>query len=144
MSILCLGRNCLHFITWLMIYGKTFISDVLGWCKLHGDPNGLIIRTFSFWRTPTYKSPESILLREIHGGLDIWSLWCIGGGQPFFFFFKYFKKIIKKLFFKTKKNKGASSNHVDSFCCWRFNLLSVVHFGISSSLTGFIKTALYY
>ncbi|XP_059436926.1 mitogen-activated protein kinase kinase kinase 20-like [Corylus avellana] len=53
------------------------ITD-FGLSKIPEDPNELITTTkFSFRGTPTYMSPESVVLGEIHGSLDIWSLGCI-------------------------------------------------------------------
>jgi serine/threonine protein kinase len=52
------------------------ITD-FGLSKIPGDKNELITRKSVFRGTPIYMSPESVVVGEIQGGLDIWSLGCI-------------------------------------------------------------------
>lgn len=52
------------------------ITD-FGLSKIPGDLNELMTKRFNFRGTPLYMSPESFLLGEIQGCLDIWSLGCV-------------------------------------------------------------------
>ncbi|KAE8038039.1 hypothetical protein FH972_010585 [Carpinus fangiana] len=52
------------------------ITD-FGLSKIPGDLNELMIKRYDFRGTPLYMSPESFLVGEIKGGLDIWSLGCV-------------------------------------------------------------------
>jgi serine/threonine protein kinase len=52
------------------------ITD-FGLSKIPGDLNELMTKRYDFRGTPIYMSPESFLVSEIKGGLDIWSLGCV-------------------------------------------------------------------
>jgi serine/threonine protein kinase len=52
------------------------ISD-FGLSKIPGDLNELMTKRYDFQGSPLYMSPESFLVGEIKGCLDIWSLGCM-------------------------------------------------------------------
>ncbi|XP_059442013.1 mitogen-activated protein kinase kinase kinase 20-like [Corylus avellana] len=52
------------------------ITD-FGLSKIPGDLNELMTKRYDFRGTPLYMSPESFLVGEIKGCLDIWSLGCV-------------------------------------------------------------------